>query len=321
MREMSKIMFCRRRLLQTLLGSTAAWSLARFGIPEGFAAAPPGALTVERLSDSVVLIAGAGGNVLSLSGPDGMVLVDCGSPEHAGELLKMLSSLPGGKSIRTVFNTHWHWEHTGANEVLRKAGADIIAHENTRLWLGTQIIEAWQDRTFPPRPPLALPTHTFYYKSSTLQFGDEAIEYGYLGQAHTDGDIYVYLRRQNVLMTGDVLSVGSYPILDYCTGGWIVGMLNATQKLLELSNDQTRIIPGSGPVQTRADLKAEHDMLAAVRDKLWELMRKGLSPSEIIAARASGDFDAKWGNPNLFLSNAYQGMYGHIAEFLGKGVV
>jgi cyclase len=321
MQEKSQNMSGRRRLLQALIGGTAVCSLGRFGIPESFAAATTDALRLDRLSDSAVVIAGAGGNVLALSGPDGMLLVDCGSPEHSGELLKTLAGLPGGKNIRTVFNTHWHWEHTGANELLRKAGADIIAHENTRLWLGTQVIEAWQDRTFPPRPPLALPTHTFYYKSSTLQFGDEPIEYGYLGQAHTDGDIYVHLRRQNVLMTGDVLSVGSYPILDYCTGGWIVGMLNATQKLLELSNDQTRIIPGSGPVQTRADLKAEHDMLAAVRDKLWELMRKGLSPSEIIAARASGDFDAKWGNPNLFLSNAYQGMYGHIAEYLGKGVV
>jgi glyoxylase-like metal-dependent hydrolase (beta-lactamase superfamily II) len=229
--------------------------------------------------------------------------------------------LPGGKNIRTVFNTHWHWDHTGANEVLHKAGANIIAHENTRLWLGTEIIEQWHNRTYKPRPAQALPTQTFYYKSSNLTFGDEPIEYGYLGQAHTDGDIYVYLRGQNLLMTGDVLSVGSYPILDYCTGGWIVGMLNATQKLLDMSNEQTRIIPGTGPVQTRADLKAEHDMLAAAHDKVWELMRKGMSPSEIIAAKPTGSFDAKWGNPDLFLANTYQGMYGHIAEYLGRGVV
>src|SRR5580658_4262558 len=105
MREIAKNMSDRRRLLQALIGSTAAWSLARFAIAEGFAAAPSAALTIDRLSDSVVLIAGAGGNVLALSGPDGMLLVDCGSPEHSGELLRTLASLPGGKSIRTVFNT------------------------------------------------------------------------------------------------------------------------------------------------------------------------------------------------------------------------
>ncbi len=311
----------RRQLLKALAGGAALWSLARLGIPNVFAGSPSGALNVERLSDTVALVSGAGGNVLALSSPDGMLLVDCGAAEHSDALLKALAALPGGKNIRTVFNTHWHWDHTGANEVLRKRGANIIAHENTRLWLGTEIIEEWQNRTYEPRPAQALPTHTFYYKPSSLMFGNEPVEYGYLGQAHTDGDIYVYLRGQNVLMTGDVLAVGSYPILDYCTGGWIVGMLNATQKLLDISNEQTLIIPGTGPMQTRADLKAEHDMLAVVRDKVWELMRKGLSPSEIITAKATGDFDAKWGNPNLFISNAYQGFYGHIAEYLGRGVV
>jgi len=321
MLEMPENITDRRRILKALAGGAAAWSLARLGIPNAFADSSPGALSINRLSDTVALITGAGGNVLALSGPEGMLLVDCGAAEHSGELLKAVATLPGGKNIRTVFNTHWHWEHTGANEILRKGGADIIAHENTRLWLGTDIIEDWQNRTYKARPAQALPTQTFYYKPCRLMFGNEPIEYGYLGQAHTDGDIYVHLRGQNVLMTGDVLAVGSYPILDYCTGGWIVGMLNATQKLLDLSNDQTRIIPGSGPVQTRADLKAEHDMLAAVHDKVWELMRKGMSASEIIAAKATGSFDAKWGDPNLFVTNTYQGIYGHIAEYLGKGVV
>ena len=318
----------RRRVLRALASGTAAWSLACLA-PAALArasagttsGASSGALTLDRLSDSVVLIRGAGGNVLALNSPAGRLLVDCGAPEHSRELLSVLAALPGGKNIRTVFNTHWHWEHTGANELLHKAGADIIAHENTRLWLGTEIVEEWQNRTYPPRPAEALPTHTFYYKSSRLMFGDEPIEYGYLGQAHTDGDIYVYLRGQNVLMVGDVVSVGSYPILDYCTGGWIVGMLDATRKLLDMSNDQTRIIPGTGPVQTRTDLQAQHDMLAAIRDKVWELMRKGLTASEMIKAKASGSFDAKWGNPDLFITSAYRGFYGHIAEYLGKGVV
>ncbi|HEV2702976.1 MAG TPA: hypothetical protein VGV09_15200, partial [Steroidobacteraceae bacterium] len=101
----------------------------------------------------------------------------------------------------------------------------------------------------------------------------------------------------------------------------IMGMRDATQKLLDLSNEQTRIIPGGGPVQTRADLKAEHDMLAAMHEKVWALMRKGMTASEILAAKASADFDPKWGDPKQFITCAYQGIYGHIADFLGKGVV
>jgi cyclase len=309
----------RRQVLKQLAGGLAAQTLA--GVFGSSVFADGSSPQVSQLSTNAVLLSGLGGNVVALSSPDGLLVIDSGAPEHSKELLKALSSLPGGHSVRTVFNTHWHWDHTGGNETLRKAGAQIIAHENTRLWLGTEVIEVWEDRTYPARPPQALPTSTFYYKSNQLNFGDELVEYGWLGQAHTDGDLYVYLRKQNLLMVGDVLSVGRYPVLDYCTGGWSLGMRDATQKLLDLSNDQTRIVPGTGPVQTRADLKAEHDMLAAMHDKVWELMRKGMTANEIVAANASAGFDAKWGDSKMFITSAYQGIYGHIADFLGKGVV
>jgi len=314
-------MLDRRGFLKAVAGGAAGLAVSHLAATRAFArprAAPP---TVTQLSSDLALISGVGGNVLALSAADGMLLVDCGAEEHSHALLRTLASLPGGRQVHTVFNTHWHWDHTGANEPLRKAGATIIAHENTRLWLGTRIREEWQGRTYAPRPSRALPTNTFYYKSCQLTFAGEHIEYGYLGQAHTDGDIYVYLRGHDVLMAGDVLSVGRYPILDYCTGGWLGGMVDATQKLLELSNEHTRIIPGTGPVQTRADLVAEHEMLSAMKAKLWDLMRKGLSAEDMIAAHATAAFDGKWGNPDLFVANAYQGFYGHIAEYLGKGVV
>ena len=314
----------RRQVLKQLAGGIAAQALSGMVARQAFAggAVPTSSTpTLSQVTANVTLIRGLGGNVVALSTPDGLTVIDSGAPEHSAALLKVLAALPGGKNIRTVFNTHWHWEHTGGNEALRKAGAQIIAHENTRLWLTTEVIEEWENRTYKPRPPQALPTSTFYTKTNQLTVGTEPIEYGWLGQAHTDGDIYVYLRGQNVLIAGGVLAVARYPVLDYCTGGWIMGMRDATQKLLDLSNDQTRIIPGTGPVQTRADLKAEHDMLAAMHDKVWALMRKGMTASEILAARASADFDAKWGDPKQFITSAYQGIYGHIADFLGKGVV
>lgn len=309
----------RRRFLEAAIstGAIAAsgWSAAQ--------AAPPqtAAVTVTALSANLHLIAGAGGNVVALSGPEGLLLVDSGSAEHSPALLQTLASFGGSRAPNTVLNTHWHPDHTGGNEALRRAGAHIIAHENTRLWMGTEIRETWQDRIYKPRPKEAWPTETFFYKTCQMSFAGEPIEYGYLPQAHTDGDLYVYFRGQNVLVTGDVLSVGSYPILDYSTGGWIVGMENATAKLLTLADAATRIIPGTGPVQTRQDLQAEHDMLSAVHTEMWKMMRDSLSARDMVAARPTAPYDARWGDPQLFIMNAYEGMYGHIAEYLGKGVV
>ena len=150
-----------------------------------------------------------------------------------------------------------------------------------------------------------------------MSFGSQQIEYGYLGQAHTDGDIYVYFPGANILVAGDAMSVGKYPILDYTTGGWIGGLVDANKKLLSIGNAETRIMPGAGPMQTRADLQAHYDMLATMKDRLVKLMKQGMGPKDMIAAQPSKDFDEKWGNPELFISNAYRGMWGHVREIGG----
>jgi cyclase len=309
----------RRRFLQTLMGGAAGLTLPALLPPPALARSkrePASPLTLTRLDAQLALISGAGGNVLALSGPEGVLLVDSGSMERAHDLLGTVAQLPGGDRIHTLFNTHWHWDHTGANELARLRGARIIAHENTRLWLGAHIWEEWQNRSYAPRPRAAWPTETFY-TSGALTFGGEPIEYGYLPQAHTDGDIYVYFRGRNLLAAGCVLSVGSYPILDYCTGGWIGGMSDATQKLLEITNAETRIVPGVGPISTRAELQAEHEMLASLKEDLWQLMRKGFGPEDMLASHATGKFDPHWGNPALFVANAYRGLYAHVRELRG----
>ncbi|MGC1457587.1 MAG: MBL fold metallo-hydrolase [Steroidobacteraceae bacterium] len=308
----------RRQFLQTLAGGAAGWSLAAAGL-SGLRPATAGtadALTVTHLADDLLLIAGAGANVVALSRPEGVVLVDGGEASHCPALLKAISQATGGRPVVTAFNTHWHWPHTGSNEALRKAGVRIIAQENTRLWLTEPVIEEWERRTYPARPK-ALPTETFYKGAPKLAFGTANIEYGYLPQAHTDGDIYVYFRDANVLVAGDVVAVGSYPILDYSTGGWTLGMANATKQLLTLIDDQTRIVPGTGPLQSKADLAAEHDMLATLHEDLWQLMRKGMGAEDMIAAGATKKFDGQWGNPDQFITNAYRGLYAHVRELRG----
>ena len=307
----------RRHFLKTLAVGTAGLAVCPWGSGRVLAGGRPEPLALTRLSDDLVIITGAGGNVAALSAPEGVLLVDCGSSERAHDLLKALAALPGGRHVHTVFNTHWHWDHTGGNELVRQAGAKIIAHENTRLWLGTPIFVEWQNRSYAPRPAQAWPTQTFY-TSGSLSFGGESIEYGYLPQAHTDGDIYVYFRKQNVLLAGCVLAVpGSYPILDYSTGGWIGGMADATQKLLSITDDKTRIVPGVGPVQTRADLAAEHEMLTTLKEDLWQLMRKGYGADDMIAADPTHKFDARWGKPDQFIASVYRGLYAHVRELRG----
>jgi cyclase len=281
--------------------------------------ATPAELTVTPLADKLALISGGGGNVTLFDSPEGVLMVDGGSPELSSRVLKTVRKLCGTNRVHTLFNTHWHWDQTGSNGTLGRAGTRILAHENTRLWLGTDVDSKWEQHTYRRLDPKARPNETFY-TSSSVNFGGEQIECGYLPQAHTDGDIYVFFRNANVLIAGDVVSVGSYPIIDYCTGGWIGGMADATEALLSLGNEATKIVPGKGPVQSRADVQAEHEMLAAMKQRLSELLAQGMSVEDMIAARPTREFDARWGDPSLFIANAWPGLV-HRSRELGVSIV
>jgi cyclase len=296
----------RRQFLGALAGAAGA-SLCRAEVSP---------LAATKLTDNFIQIAGAGSNVLAVTGSDGVLMVDGGLKERSADLLKLVAEQAGGRPVQTLFNTHWHPEHTGSNEALGKAGAKIIASENTKLWLGTEIDFGWQKKTYEPSPKAALPTQTFYTSGKTT-FGKERIEYALMPQAHTDGDIYVFFPGPNILVAGDVVSVGSYPVLDYTTGGWIGGMVNGQKTLLQLINMDTRIIPGTGPVQTKADLQALNDMCSTLRDRFLKLMKQGMGPKEMIAAKPTKEYDEKWGDPELFIANAYRGLWGHVRELGG----
>ncbi|MEP7313091.1 MAG: MBL fold metallo-hydrolase [Pseudomonadota bacterium] len=302
----------RRRFMAGALGAAACGVV---GLPGGaWARAGGSQLASRELAPGINLITGAGGNVVTIAGPEGVVMVDGGLAEQSRELLQLVQA--GKRPVAALLNTHWHWDHTGSNEALGKAGVRIIAHENTKLWMQRPIIVPWQNRTYPPVPLKALPTATFY-TTDKLAFGAHDINYGWLGQAHTDGDLYVHLPKSNVLVAGDVVSVGSYPILDYSSGGWIGGVLDATTALLKLADDKTLIVPGTGPVVGKAQLQAEHDMLEVLKENIWQLMRKGYSDTDIVAAKPTKDYDAAWGEPEQFLLSAYKGLWGHVRELRG----
>ena len=271
-------------------------------------------ITSTSLADGLWLFQGDGGNVVAAGGPDGVLLVDSGLPEWGSELARRVAAECGTRRVDTLLNTHWHWDHTGGNEVFARSGATIVAHENTRLWLGTQVISKWENRTYPPRPLRALPTKTFFYGRQKLSFDKHEVEYGYLPQAHTDGDIYVRFPNENVLVAGGIVSGGAYPIADYCTGGWLGGMMSALKKLIAMSDSGTRIVPGLGPMRTRADLEAQLELCFTVLTRIGQSYYKGQTWQELLASKPTREFDAQWGDPGLFLQTAYEGAWLHINE-------
>jgi glyoxylase-like metal-dependent hydrolase (beta-lactamase superfamily II) len=297
----------RRALLKAALAGATGLMLGAPGrLMAGQSSSP-----ATRLTDDlyVVTVSGAS-NVLAYVGTGGVTLVDGASAETSGALLKAVAALPGAGPVRTLFNTHWHPEQTGSNGTLGTAGATIIAHENTRLWTTTDVKWPWNGQTFKRLPKVAQPNKTFY-TTGTLEPG---INYGYLPDAgHTDGDLYVLFERQNVLAVGDVVSTQGWPTVDYITGGWIGGMVGATQRLLAIANEQTRIVPARGPVLSYADLKAQAAMYAAIYERLSTLLNKGRGPSEAVAAKPTKEFDAQMGNPDEFVRRAFESLWAYLS--------
>ncbi len=294
----------RRHLLQFAAGAAATAALPLQAVA---ARAGKATLSVTELGERLFMVSGGGGNVTVFHPDEGVLLVDGGSHEAAGEVLELVRQRTGQKRIHTLINTHWHWDQTGANLALGNAGTRIVAHENTKLWLGVDVDSKWENRFYKRQPPKARPNQTFY-SPQTLQFGGETLDCALLPEAHTDGDIYVFFRKANVLVAGDVVSPGAYPVLDIASNGWITGNINGCTTLKELAKPDTRIVPGRGGVQAPAQLDAQAAMLTAVRQRMGRMLVQGKSAQEMIDAKPTADFDAAWGDPEQFIRNAFRGI-------------
>ncbi len=299
----------RRDFLRAVIGGAAGMSFAYSAF--GQAAPPP--ITATKLSADLALLAGDGGNVAIVIGPDGLMMIDGGLPNRVAELQKAIAEVDSHK-VQVLFNTHWHFDHTGSNETLGASGVKIIAHENTKKWLSQKVTLEALNRTFEPLKPEGLPVEVFA-KGGKMTFGKEKIEYTHVAPAHTDSDTYVFLHGANVLHTGDLMFNGFYPVVDYSTGGWIGGMAAASDALLKVGDSKTRIIPGHGPMATKDDLKATRDMLHTVHERLEAFSKQGKSVDEVLAAQPTKDLDEKWGKgfmtPALFVRVAYTSISKH----------
>jgi glyoxylase-like metal-dependent hydrolase (beta-lactamase superfamily II) len=167
-----------------------------------------------------------------------------------------------------------------------------------------------EDRYREPRPKAAQPDKTFYVDGS-MNAGSERIEYGYLLEAHTSGDIYVFFRDSNVLAVGDVASPARDPELDYLTGAWIGGRVDAMDRLLKLSDANTRIVPGFGPVMRRAELQAERDVMKTIYDRTVDRVREGDYVEDMLKAGVMNGLARTWKNPQKFLHDVHKGLWAH----------
>lgn len=277
-------------------------------------AADTGPLTSTPLRSALTLITGAGSNVIAAADADGVVLVDGGLEAHALRLLETLSAEHGPMPVRILFNTHWHPQQTGANRALAATGTRIVAQANTRLWLSTDIQRPGDDHRHEPLPPVAQPHLTFHDTGRDIDFNGRPLQYGHLLQAHTDGDCYVFFPDENVLAIGGVIAGDRWPEIDWWTGGWLGGLVEGIETLLQIADDDTLIVPSDGPVLRRADLVAQREMYEALfvrfRD---ELLFKGLGPAEAVAAQPTAEFHPDWPNRDEFVTLAFQSLWGFFA--------
>ena len=278
----------------TLIAAAFAFS---FGIANAQQNFDKVEIKTEQLSPTTYVLFGAGGNIGVSVGEDALFIIDDQYAPLSAKILAALKKI-SDKPVKFVLNTHWHGDHTGGNENMGKAGALIVAHDNVRKRMSTEQFIALFKSKVPPSPKDALPVVTF---SSDVTFhlnGDEIFGF-HVPKAHTDGDTIIHFKKSNVVHMGDTFFNGLYPFIDVSSGGNPDGVIAAADRVLALSNDATKIIPGHGPVCSKADLKVYRDMLATVTGRIKALIKDGKKIDEIKAAKPTAEFDEKWGRAFL----------------------
>jgi glyoxylase-like metal-dependent hydrolase (beta-lactamase superfamily II) len=263
---------------------------------------------VEQLAPNLHVLFGAGGNVAVLTGDDGAVVVDDQFAPMAPKIRAAIALLTD-KPVKFVINTHWHPDHAGGNAAFGRGGRIIIAHENTLRRLSSpQLVDFFNMKT-EAEPAAALPVVTFT-DSVDLHLDGEDIAVVHVANAHTDSDAVLYFRNADAVHAGDVFTQqGGYPFIDLGSGGSIDGVIAATREILARIGEHTRVIPGHGPLATRADVVRRLAMLVAVRERIAAQLRRGRSLAQVIDSRPTKDFDAQYGGgaikPDVWVQRVY----------------
>jgi glyoxylase-like metal-dependent hydrolase (beta-lactamase superfamily II) len=252
-------------------------------------------LTRQQLAQHIDVFSGfTNGNVLAIRADSGTLLIDAQSAKRVGLVDSALASL-GAPTVRLVINTHYHGDHIEGNAHFRARGARILAHRNVPVQARKDTtITSWENWHRTPAVPDAIPTATFS-DSSVFRFGHEEVRVYHAPNAHTDGDAIVWLPTANIIHLGDIFELAAPPFIDWWVGGTAAGMIAAIDRVLPLINEQTRIVPGHGPVADRATLLAYRAMLATLQSRVQSAIASGKSLEEVIAAKPAAEYDARLG--------------------------
>ena len=267
-------------------------------------------IKTEKLSDTTYMMTGDGGNLGLSIGPDAVFVIDDQFAPLTPKIQAAIAALTK-QPVKFVLNTHWHFDHTGGNENMGKAGALIVAHENVRKRMSVEGLIKFFGMKTPASPKAALPVVTFTRDVTFHINGDEVFAY-HVANAHTDGDAIVYFKNSDVIHMGDTFFNRLYPFIDTSSGGKVDGMLAAVDQVLAVANDRTKIIPGHGPLGNKADLNAYRDMLATVSGRIKVLIKSGKSLDDVQAAKPTAEFDAVWGkgflSPQQWVEMLYENL-------------
>ena len=265
-----------------------------------------------KLSDTVTMLKGRGGNIAISAGADGVFIIDDQLEPLTEQLIAAIRGIDG-RPVRFVINTHYHGDHVGGNETLGKAGSVIIAHDNIHRRMSTEQFSVFMNSTTPPWPAAALPVVTFNDKV-TLHLNGEAVTAHHVPRGHTDGDSIVHFPASNVLHMGDIFFNGLYPYIDLDGGGTVQGMISAVDLGITLADENTQIIPGHGPMSDRAGLIEYRGFLVEARDNVQALIDDGKSLDETIAAQPTAKWDdalgGVWITPEQLTTFIYNSLTG-----------
>ena len=267
-------------------------------------------ITAERVTESLHVLFGVGGNVLVNVGPDGVLMVDDQFPQMAPRLLKAVEELGGG-TVDFVINTHWHFDHADGNLSFGPGGAWLVSQAQSReMMLSTRVVDlVGIQYTQQGYPPEALPVIT-YDRAMQFHLNGERIDLMHFGPAHTTGDTAVIFRGSNVVHLGDVFNNAGYPFIDVGNGGDLDGVIAFCQAVLDEIDASTVVIPGHGPVADYQTLQAYVAMLQVVRDRIAELVGEGADLDTVMEARPTRGYDEQYGEPARFIDRAYFSLAG-----------
>jgi cyclase len=306
-------MSTRRAFLKTSTMAASAACLPRMSMafeqaaPGQAAAGPNTPVKNTKLTDTIYLLQGVGGNMVMQTGPDGQLLIDS-SVATAADMVKSALAKLSSRPLKLLINTHWHFDHTSGNAAMHDAGAFIVAQQNTRVRLSSPQHVRVTNLDFPASPTSALPQQTFGDREQLFYNNDE-LDLVHTPDAHTDSDIFIHFTNANVVHTGDLWFNGMYPLIDDSTGGTINGMLRGVDQVLSVADDRTKIIPGHGELGDKAALQRYREMLATVANRVEKLKIGGQSLQQVVAAKPTSDLDATWAKgtiqPDVFVTLVY----------------